>query len=63
MEQVSVKPGEWTQQKVAALFELFPSVVTEVEDEQGTIRQVIDFVQLRQEFPDLLRRRSRNAMN
>ena len=50
MEQVSVKPGEWTQQKVAALFELFPSVVTEVEDEQGTIRQVIDFAQLRQEL-------------
>ena len=45
-----MKPTELARQKAAILGELFPSVVTEVEDEQGVIRQAIDFAQLRWEL-------------
>lgn len=41
-----------TQENIAKLAELFPNCVTEAQDEQGKLKQTIDFDQLRQELSD-----------
>lgn len=41
-----------TEANIAKLAELFPSCVTEAKDEQGRVKQAIDFDQLRQELSD-----------
>jgi len=41
-----------TQENIAKLAELFPNCVTEAQDEQGKLKQSIDFDQLRQELSD-----------
>ena len=52
MDKLKMHSPNLTEDSIAKLAELFPSCVTEVRDEQGRMKQAIDFDQLRQELSD-----------
>ncbi|MEV5906586.1 site-specific DNA-methyltransferase [Streptomyces sp. NPDC052127] len=52
MEPVRRTSPDLTSEHVRRLAELFPSVVTETRDAEGTVRQAVDFDLLRQELSD-----------
>ncbi|WP_104422270.1 site-specific DNA-methyltransferase [Methylobacter tundripaludum] len=50
MEKLKLHSPDFTQQNIAKLAELFPNCVTETREADGTLKQAIDFDQLRQEL-------------
>lgn len=52
MDKLKMHSPNLTEDSIAKLAELFPSCVTEARDEQGRVKQAIDFDQLRQELSD-----------
>lgn len=52
MEKLKMHSPDLTQENIARLAELFPGCVTEAQDENGKLKRVIDFDQLRQELSD-----------
>jgi len=52
MDRLKLHSPDFTKQNIAKLAELFPSCVTEAQGEDGSIKQSIDFDQLRQELSD-----------
>lgn len=50
MDKLKMHSPNLTEDNIAKLAELFPSCVTEARDEQGGVKQAIDFDQLRQEL-------------
>lgn len=52
MDKLKMHSPNLTEGNIAKLAELFPSCVTEARDEQGGVKQAIDFDQLRQELSD-----------
>tara|TARA_B100000424_G_scaffold265201_1_gene254518 strand:- start:3946 stop:5838 length:1893 start_codon:yes stop_codon:yes gene_type:complete len=52
MDKLKMHSPNLTEDSVAKLAELFPSCVSEARDEQGRVKQAIDFDQLRQELSD-----------
>ncbi len=52
MDKLKMHSPNLTEANIAKLAELFPSCVTEARDEQGRMKQAIDFDQLRQELSD-----------
>lgn len=52
MDKLKMHTPNLTEDSIAKLAELFPSCVTEARDEQGRVKQAIDFDQLRQELSD-----------
>ncbi|WP_233593470.1 site-specific DNA-methyltransferase [Cobetia sp. cqz5-12] len=52
MDKLKMHSPNLTEANIAKLAELFPSCVTEARDEQGRVKQAIDFDQLRQELSD-----------
>lgn len=50
MEKLPHHSPDPTERNIEQLGELFPGVVTETQDEEGNIRRVVDFDQLRQEL-------------
>lgn len=54
MNHLTMKSTDLTQVNIGKIAELFPNVITEARDEQGTIKRAIDFDLLRQELSDYL---------
>lgn len=54
MKHLTMKSTDLTQVNINKIAELFPNVITEARDEQGTIKRAIDFDLLRQELSDYL---------
>lgn len=52
MDKLKMHSPNLTEASIAKLAELFPGCVTESRDEQGKVKQAIDFDQLRQELSD-----------
>ena len=52
MKKLDITGDEEINFKIEKLGELFPNVVEKVKDEEGSIRQVIDFEKLREELGD-----------
>ncbi|MBF1801993.1 site-specific DNA-methyltransferase [Alloalcanivorax profundimaris] len=52
MDKLKMHSPNLTEANIAKLAELFPSCVTEARDEQGRVKQAIDFDQLRQELSE-----------
>ncbi|WP_280550531.1 site-specific DNA-methyltransferase [Halomonas sp. 11-S5] len=52
MDKLKMHSPNLTEDSIAKLAELFPSCVTEARDEQGRVKEAIDFDQLRQELSD-----------
>lgn len=52
MDKLKMHSPNLTEGNIAKLAELFPGCVTEARDEQGRVKQAIDFDQLRQELAD-----------
>ncbi len=52
MKKLKMHSPDLTQDNIAKLGELFPNCITVAEGEDGTIKQVIDLDQLRQELSD-----------
>lgn len=52
MEKLKMHSPNQTDANIARIRELFPNCVTEAKDEQGVVRHVVDFDQLRQELND-----------
>ncbi|GAB3358246.1 site-specific DNA-methyltransferase [Modestobacter lapidis] len=52
MEKLDLQSPDLTVRNIEALAELFPTVVTETRDADGTVRRGIDFDLLRQELSD-----------
>ena len=52
MDKLKMHSPNLTEDSIAKLAELFPSCVTEGLDEQGRMKQAIDFDQLRQELSE-----------
>ncbi|MCE3027281.1 site-specific DNA-methyltransferase [Salinicola sp. DM10] len=52
MDKLKMHSPNLTEDSIAKLAELFPSCVTEARDEQGRVKQAIDFDHLRQELSD-----------
>ncbi|MBZ0331674.1 site-specific DNA-methyltransferase [Halomonas sp. ANAO-440] len=52
MDKLKMHSPNLTEANIAKLAALFPSCVTEARDEQGRVKQAIDFDQLRQELSD-----------
>lgn len=52
MEKLDLQSPDLTARNIEALAELFPTVVTETRDADGTVRRGIDFDLLRQELSD-----------
>lgn len=52
MDTLKMHSPNLTDANVAKIRELFPSCVTEAKDEQGSVRLVVDFDQLKQELSD-----------
>ena len=52
MEKLKMHSPDFTQENIAKLAELFPNCVTEVGSDEGKLKKVIDFDQLRQELSD-----------
>ena len=50
MEKMKMHSLDFTKKNIAELAELFPSCVTEADDESGSLQRVIDFDLLRQEL-------------
>lgn len=50
MDKLKLHTPDFTENNVAKLAELFPACVTESRDENGTVKRLIDFDQLRQEL-------------
>lgn len=50
MEKLNLHSPDFTQANIAKLAELFPNCVTEIREADGTLKQAIDFDQLRQEL-------------
>lgn len=50
MQKLKLHSPDFTQANIAKLAELFPAVVTETREADGTLKQAIDFDQLRQEL-------------
>lgn len=50
MEKLKLHSTDFTQENIAKLAELFPNCVTESRVEDGSLKRVIDFDQLRQEL-------------
>ena len=51
-----------TAEKIRQIAELLPNCVTEAQGADGTVRQAIDFDQLRQELSDHIVEGQRNAI-
>ncbi|MGI2295669.1 site-specific DNA-methyltransferase [Paenibacillus sp. GXUN7292] len=54
MNKLTMKSTDLTQVNIDKIVELFPNVITEARDEQGTIKRAVDFDLLRQELSDYL---------
>lgn len=52
MEKFKMQSPNQTDNNIARIRELFPNCITEARDEQGAVRHVVDFDQLRQELSD-----------
>jgi len=52
MDKLKMHSPNLTEEKIARILDLFPSCVTEACDENGSLRQAVDFDQLRQELSD-----------
>ncbi len=52
MDKLKMHSPDLTQENIAKLGELFPNCVTEIQGEDGSLKRVIDFDQLRQELSD-----------
>ena len=52
MDKLKMHSSNLTQDNIAKIHDLFPSCVTEAEDENGKLRMAVDFDQLRQELSD-----------
>lgn len=50
MEKLKLHSPDFTQENIAKLAELFPNCATETRQSDGTLKQAIDFDQLRQEL-------------
>jgi|APLak6261664640_1056046.scaffolds.fasta_scaffold01727_2 adenine-specific DNA-methyltransferase len=50
MEKLNLHSPDFTQENIVKLAELFPNCVTETREADGTLKQAIDFDQLRQEL-------------
>ncbi len=50
MEKLNLHSPDFTQENIVKLAELFPNCVTETRETDGTLKQAIDFDQLRQEL-------------
>lgn len=50
MDKLKMHSPDFTDENIARLAELFPNCVTEADDENGKLKKVIDFDQLRQEL-------------
>ena len=51
-EKLKMHSPDLTQANIEKIAELFPGVVTEARDENGVLRKMVDFDQLRQELSD-----------
>lgn len=54
MEKLEMHSPNLTQDNIARIRELFPSCVTEAKGEDGSVKRVIDFDQLRQELSEVI---------
>lgn len=65
MEQMKMQSMDVTASNIEKIAQLFPSCVTEFKDENGVLRQGIDFDKLRDELSDdvIERERERRDMN
>ena len=52
MEKLKMHSPDLTDENIAKIRELFPGCVSEAKDEEGQLRYVVDFDQLRQELSD-----------
>lgn len=52
MEKLKMHSPHLTQENIARIRDLFPGCVTEVKDEDGSVKLAVDFDQLRQELSD-----------
>ncbi|MDR5868167.1 site-specific DNA-methyltransferase [Halomonas koreensis] len=52
MDKLKMHSPNLTEANIAKLAELFPGCITEARDEQGRVKQAIDFDQLRQELSE-----------
>lgn len=50
MDKLRMKSKDLTSENIEKIAELFPSVITEVKDEDGNITKAIDFELLKQEL-------------
>lgn len=54
MDKLAMQTPDRTQENIEHIARLFPSVVTEAEDENGNIKKAIDFDLLRQQLSEVL---------
>lgn len=54
MKKLTMKSVDLTQTNIDKIAELFPNVITEARDEQGKIKQAVNFDLLKQELSDVL---------
>lgn len=52
MEKLKLHSPDFTNENIAKLAEIFPNCVTESQNDDGTLKQSIDFDQLKQELSD-----------
>ncbi len=52
MDKLKMKSKDLTNENIGKIEELFPNVITEIEDESGNITKAIDFELLQQELSD-----------
>lgn len=52
MDRLSMKTKGFTEKNISLLGEIFPNAITEIRDEMGNVRKVIDFEILKQELMD-----------
>jgi adenine-specific DNA-methyltransferase len=52
LNNLKMKTADFSAENIEKIAELFPNVVTEIEDENGVLRKGIDFDRLRQELSD-----------
>lgn len=54
MNKLTMRSADLTQANIDKIAELFPSVITETNDNQGGIKRAIDFELLKQELSHFL---------
>ncbi|CAH0121373.1 hypothetical protein PAE9249_03901 [Paenibacillus sp. CECT 9249] len=54
MNKLTMKSMDLTEKNIEKIAELFPNVITEARDEDGTLKRAVDFDLLKQELSDIL---------